>query len=65
MKNANNACLLEVTWQGWANLIHSFLNFSFSLPLQLCDFLTLPATLSFVHHPQNWLGEGEGEGEVG
>lgn len=63
MKNANNASLLQVSWQERVNLIHSFLNVSLSLPLWLCHspspcYSVFPA-LSFVRHPHRWLGEPE------
>lgn len=61
MKNANNAILLQVSWQERANSIHSFLSVSPSFPLWLrhspspCH--SVFPTLSFVLHPQRWLEE--------
>lgn len=45
MKNANNASLLQVSWQAWTNSIHSFLN-TFLSPLFGSVTLPLPATPS-------------------
>ena len=49
MKNANNACFLQASWQGWANLIRCFLNVSLSFYPSLILWLSLSllATLSF------------------
>lgn len=64
MKNTNNACLLRVSWQEWANLIHSFLGFPLSVSfLALSPFpaayLSVFPAFSSVHHFHPGLEEVE------
>lgn len=64
MKNANNASLLQVSWQEWANTIHSFLNVSRSLSPSLALSLSLSLPLCLTHSlicssPSPLAGRGE------